>query len=1266
MVQYNAAKKEVSYKVVYYGPKSSGTTTNLKYIEQNSSYARGNKLTSIATERGKDLNFDFLSLNVGVMGGLKTTFQLFGVPGSKDYMPILKLILQNVDGIIFVADSCDLDASVQSITWLENALLEQNLQLNDIPLIIQWNKRDHEDAKDVEALQKQVNYMAVPEISASAVSGDGVFDTFEVLADRLIEKNYQLVSRNEQERPSEKFTPLIDKIDKIQEIPSIEQTQRKVIDPAIQKLLKSHMKNFQIVDESYCEVPGEPRVLLLRLKGKIDKESITFLKEKLQVCYLEGDFRIVLDFKEVEHMQSTAFGMIIEIANKAKMMKGEVNLVYVRPKIKTFFEMMGVQHFLGIYDSEEEAIAAFKKSGEKKPVISKVSETTRQERSNQLQYKTVDKNKKRIFLSHSPDDVSVAEELEENFMENRYNICRYQTGGEWTKEITNALLESDSVVLLCSDSTDDRTFFSREWAIGVILKKQVIPCFIDDEYALPLPLQNLPSVSLRKFRKGAEELLTIMNNVAKNRLSRKIANVTPLRKSFFGKASNSFYGDHQHLVNLYLKLLDAQKICVVPADAQRPNGIGKTELVYQFIQNFGCVFEKGIVWINGANNLEKEFVQAAKNLNIEYQKNNIQFLMNFKMYMQKEQTLLVVDNVGDFEKMSHDVVPGFTPISCDCHTIYISSQADLEGIETFSVPVVSAEDTLSYLSGMHKPTSMLDEKAIRELSNRIHSFPIAVTLLCSYFGKNMNTTYTKYVQSLNLKDASPFVAVQAVIEKHLQLVKDEFAITMLKVMALFPENRSVSLNTLACFLGANETSDMIKKNTQSLVGLKLLNQNLDNTLSMHSLIRSETMNLFQLNDKNTMRNFRKSMAQKLFDLYKEFSFLETQLYKRDLQSIIDDFNIAFVWSEGNKEIDKLRSALVKEKKYIDEFAHFPHFFIQQVYSNIRENNRTGDLLVNILENSLNQVEWKKNSYWLKRVNRIQSDSSKLVTNRILKYAGNACSATFSKNGNRIIVATPNSVKTWDTATGKEVSTLLSKVTDANVVEMAPNGKYIIFCKYDTIGFWKQDDPLVTKIKGHNDWILSLAFSPYSRLFSSGGRDGIIKMWSIEAGRLLRVFRGHKGAVTSLSFSPRNTEMISGGTDKNVILWSLETNNIRKLTGHFDTVTAITYSHDGSTAISGAKDCLVKLWDTKSGKQIFTFSGHKKSITSVAFSPNGKLGLSTSLDGTMRLWCLSSGCALQVFATDRALLTGRFCGNEIWACNNSMIPVVYHFNLEHNL
>ncbi|WP_372371265.1 anti-sigma factor antagonist [Candidatus Uabimicrobium sp. HlEnr_7] len=1259
MVQYNAMKKEVSYKVVYYGPKYSGTTTNLKYIEQNSSYARGNKLTSIATERGKDLNFDFLSLNVGSIAGLKTNFQLFGVPGSEEYMPILKLILQNVDGIIFIVDSCDLDSNIQAMTKLENSLLEQNLQLNDIPLIIQWNKRDHEKALGLEVLQKQINYMGAREASASAVSGDGVFDTFEILADQLVENNYKLVSKNEQEKPSEKFTPL----NKV--IAPIEQTQRKVLDPSIKKIL-TNMKNFQIVDEIKHEMSDGGRVLLLRLKGKIDKESINFLKEKLQECYLAGDFRIVLDFKEVEHMQSTAFGMIIEIANKAKMMKGEVNLVYVRPKIKTFFEMMGVQHFLGIYDTEEQAISAFQIEGEKKETISKVNSTptTPKEKSSQLKYKTVDENKKRIFLSHSSDDLSIAQELEEHFTDNGYNTCCYKTGGEWTKEITDVLLQSDTVVLLCSDNTDERTFFNREWAISVFLKKQVIPCFIDDEYTLPLPLQNLPSVSLRKFKKGVEQLLTIMNSIAKNRLSRKIASITPLNKSFFGKPSTDYYGNRQHLVSLYLKLLDSQKICVTPTDPQWIHGIGKTELVYQFVQNFGCVFEKGIVWINAANNMEKEFVRAAKNLNIKYDRNNIKFLMNFKMHMQ-EQTLLIIDNVHDFSKMTQDIVPGFSPMSCNCRTIFISSQLQIEEIENYCVPILSVEDTLTYLNGANKPTSMLDEKAVRELCNRIAYFPVAITLLCSYFKKNMNTTYKDYIQSLNLTDMAPFVILQAIIQKHLSLVKDEYAEMILKIIALFPENRSISLHTLSSFLGANEGSEIVQKNIQSLVNLKLLNQNTDRTLSMHCLLRSEIMNFYKLTDKNTMRNFRKGMAQKLFDLYKEFSFLELQLYKRDLHSIIDDFNIAFVWSEGNKEIDKLRSALVKEKNHVYEFAHYSHFFIQQIYNSIRENNRTGDLLVNILENSLNNVEWKKGAYWLKRINRIQSDSSKLVTHRILKYAGNACSATFSKNGSRIIVATPNSVKTWDTATGKEVSTLLSKVTDANVVEMAPNGKYIIFCKYDTIGFWKQDDPLITTIKGHNDWILSLAFSPYSRLFSSGGRDGIIKMWSIEAGRLLRVFRGHKGAVTSLSFSPRNTEMISGGTDKNVILWSLETNNIRKLPGHFDTITAITYSPDGSTAISGAKDCLVKLWDTKSGKEIFTFAGHKKSITSVAFSPNGKLGLSASLDGTLRLWCLTRGCALQVFATDRSLLTGHFCGNEIWACNNSMIPIVYHFSLEHN-
>ncbi|MCD6379531.1 GTPase domain-containing protein [bacterium] len=184
----NYSSREINVKIVYYGPGLCGKTTNIQYIYNKVTPDTKGKLITLATEMDRTLFFDFLPLELGKVKGFKTRFHLYTVPGQVYYDASRKLILRGVDGIVFVADSQALryDANIESLYNLHENLSEYNLKLEDIPFIIQYNKRDLPDTISVDDLQQELNPRAYPSYEAVATNGTGVFDTLKSVAKSVL------------------------------------------------------------------------------------------------------------------------------------------------------------------------------------------------------------------------------------------------------------------------------------------------------------------------------------------------------------------------------------------------------------------------------------------------------------------------------------------------------------------------------------------------------------------------------------------------------------------------------------------------------------------------------------------------------------------------------------------------------------------------------------------------------------------------------------------------------------------------------------------------------------------------------------------------------------------------------------------------------------------------------------------------------------------------------------------------------------------------
>ncbi|MFN8667651.1 MAG: GTPase domain-containing protein [Gemmatimonadaceae bacterium] len=188
----NYASREITCKIVYYGPGRSGKTTNLHYIYDRVPDGRRGSMVSLATQNERTLFFDFLPLDLGTISGFKTRFQLYTVPGQIYYRATRKLVLTGADGVVFVADSQrrQLDENIESLRDMHEVLAEQGVDARTLPLVLQYNKQDlpRELICTPRALDDALNFRGVPSFPADALVGNGVFETLRKASELVLRR----------------------------------------------------------------------------------------------------------------------------------------------------------------------------------------------------------------------------------------------------------------------------------------------------------------------------------------------------------------------------------------------------------------------------------------------------------------------------------------------------------------------------------------------------------------------------------------------------------------------------------------------------------------------------------------------------------------------------------------------------------------------------------------------------------------------------------------------------------------------------------------------------------------------------------------------------------------------------------------------------------------------------------------------------------------------------------------------------------------------
>jgi signal recognition particle receptor subunit beta len=177
----NYSTREITCKIVYYGPGRSGKTSNLQYIHAYVPDDKKGPMVSLATETDRTLFFDFLPLDLGSISGFRTRIQLYTVPGQVYYNATRKLVLRGADGVVFVADSQreQMEENVDSLRNLHENLLEENIDIREFPMVMQYNKRDLPGVAAIEELEDALNYRGLLSYPAACITGEGVFETLK-------------------------------------------------------------------------------------------------------------------------------------------------------------------------------------------------------------------------------------------------------------------------------------------------------------------------------------------------------------------------------------------------------------------------------------------------------------------------------------------------------------------------------------------------------------------------------------------------------------------------------------------------------------------------------------------------------------------------------------------------------------------------------------------------------------------------------------------------------------------------------------------------------------------------------------------------------------------------------------------------------------------------------------------------------------------------------------------------------------------------------
>lgn len=447
--------------------------------------------------------------------------------------------------------------------------------------------------------------------------------------------------------------------------------------------------------------------------------------------------------------------------------------------------------------------------------------------------------------------------------------------------------------------------------------------------------------------------------------------------------------------------------------------------------------------------------------------------------------------------------------------------------------------------------------------------------------------------------------------------------------------------------------------------------------------------------------------EKIEIILTDLEFVERKCILGQVHELLEDYNMALSLSsnfENNGEKIRAFAYFIKSKCHI--LMRCPHLLLQQAL-NEPDSTLPAKFAQDIKNGNLIQNTWMA---WVNKLQyidiclatfightrsvediAISSDGSKIVSasydntlkvwetetgKELITLTGHndlveAC--TFSLDGKLIVsAARDKSLRIWDAKTGLEIQKLIGHKNDVTDCVFFLDGKRLISNSRDsTLRIWNIETGIeLINFSKHSNWISDFYVSANESKIVTSSFDYTLRIWDVNSGRELKVLCGHTNPVIACAFSPDGQKIVSASRDKTLIIWDAMTGNrLVQLFGHTQEVNSCEFFGDGKSVVSASNDGLIKIWDINTGAELKTLAGHSRGIISCKLSPHGNKILSSSWDRTMKLWDANTGEEIVTLVghTD-SISKCKFSsdGNRIISCSRDKTIKLWRTDIDVNL
>jgi hypothetical protein len=692
--------------------------------------------------------------------------------------------------------------------------------------------------------------------------------------------------------------------------------------------------------------------------------------------------------------------------------------------------------------------------------------------------------KPRIFISYSSKDRQTAEIIHEKLGSSGLDAWRDKTRLEtdWSREIAQALADSDVLCLLWSEQSAKSKWVKHEWLTARALEKTIILCRLPEAPASPEPLHNLQEVNLENPEKGSQDLIGRLES--KQDFTKKYDYTVLPKNSYIPFNPNpNFTGRGQDLLELYLKLIgNLNKIGINQVGTVGMGGIGKTQLVVEFAYRFSFAFDS-VHWIQAADERKwlRQFVELARDqlqLSIDSDPDKSeadkQYIYALRKYCKENpDTLIVMDNVAEPKLLNSDsFLFGLTPLTLGCDLLFTTRKHfRLPGVSSQPVNILSQEGAYKLLASYRKPHTPDEQKHAASVCNAVGYLPLAIVLAGAFLNRyeseisfgdyheellksRLGTIDTDEISEEELATRHE-AAVTTTLKNQWEMLDDEDGRVLFKLAGQFPEADIIPKGRLGLLSGIgpgkSKLDQPLAKAFNLLQDLNLV-EKLEGDASairLHPLVRAFSIRLLPEQQGATLKAVA---AMKLRTAIFKYSRLQNELDKRGIRQLLGDIEVAIGWwgenTEGLRELELLHDALRLSFHQLDRD---PNQLTTQLFGRLASRKESE------IKQLVGHAAMEQERVWLRPLTSSLTPPGGALLRTLEGHSAVVFAVAIAPNSKSAVSASfDGTLKVWDLNSGEVLQTLEGHGNGVRAVAIAPDGKTAVSASWDkTLKVWDQ-------------------------------------------------------------------------------------------------------------------------------------------------------------------------------------------------------------------